>query len=65
MDGKIYGYGKEMNELKDTNFNIENDPEFYLHPYEEFGANFAKKVKWIFRNHYLRSKGEEAVSSER
>lgn len=50
MDGKIYGYGKEMNELKHKGykFNIGNDPEFCLHLYEEFGEDFAKRLNGSF-----------------
>ncbi len=50
MDGEIFGY----QELKHTltarghNFSINNDPEFVLHLYEEYGEDFAEKLNGSF-----------------
>src|SRR5450759_4228492 len=42
LDGKIYDYKEEMDELKKKGyeFNYENDPEFCLYSYEEYGKDF-------------------------
>jgi asparagine synthase (glutamine-hydrolysing) len=50
MDGKVYGYGEEILKLKRKGhiFNIENDPEFCLHLYEEYGKDFVKKINGDF-----------------
>ena len=50
MDGKIYGYGKEMDELKHKGykFNVGNDPEFCLHLYEELGEDFILRLNGSF-----------------
>jgi len=50
MDGKIYDYKKEMNELKvkGHKFSYCNDPEFCLHLYEEYGKDFVKKLNGDF-----------------
>jgi asparagine synthase (glutamine-hydrolysing) len=50
MDGKIYGYKEELNELKKRGyeFNNENDPEFCLHSYEEYGKDFVKTLNGDF-----------------
>ena len=47
MDGKIYDYGEQLNELKNRGhkFNNENDPEFCLHLYEEYREDFGEKLK--------------------
>ena len=49
MDGKIYGYEEEMNDLKDKHeIKVGNDPEFCLHLYEEYGYDFVKKLNGSF-----------------
>lgn len=49
MEGKIYGYEEEMNELKNKHdIKIGNDPEFCLHMYEEYGIDFVKKLNGSF-----------------
>ena len=50
MDGKIYDYGEQRNELKNRGhkFNNENDPEFCLHSYEEYGKDFIKRLNGSF-----------------
>lgn len=50
MDGKIYDYGEQLNELKNRGhrFNRENDPEFCLHSYEEYGKDFIKRLNGSF-----------------
>ena len=50
MEGKIYDYEKEMNELKrkGQRFNIKNDAEFCLHLYEEYEKDFVKKLNGNF-----------------
>jgi asparagine synthase (glutamine-hydrolysing) len=49
MYGKIYGYEEEMEKLKDKhNFIYNNDPEFCLHAYEEYGKEFVKKLNGSF-----------------
>jgi len=50
MDGKIYNYKNDMNELKKKGhqFNVGNDPEFCLHLYEETGTDFVKKLNGAF-----------------
>lgn len=45
MYGKIYGYEEELKMLKDKHkFIFDNDPEFCLHAYEEYGTEFVKKL---------------------
>lgn len=45
MYGKIYGYEEELKKLKGKyNFIYNNDPEFCLHAYEEYGTEFVKKL---------------------
>jgi asparagine synthase (glutamine-hydrolysing) len=50
MDGKIYDYKEKLNELKirGHKFNYENDPEFCLHSYEEYGKDFIKTLNGNF-----------------
>jgi len=50
MDGKIYDYGKELKKLKSGGhkFSIDNDPEFCLRSYEEYGKDFIKKLNGSF-----------------
>lgn len=50
MDGKIYNYGQQMDYLKNKGykFNNENDPEFCLHSYEEYGKDFIKGLNGAF-----------------
>jgi len=50
MDGKIYDYEEQLNELKRKGhkFNYENDPEYCLHSYEEYGEYFIKKLNGAF-----------------
>ena len=50
MDGKIYDYEEQLNELKNKGhkFNTENDPEFCLHSYEEYGKDFIKRLNGSF-----------------
>lgn len=50
MDGKIYDYKDKLNELKikGYKFNNENDPEFCLHSYEEYGKYFIKTLNGNF-----------------
>ena len=50
MDGKIYDYEEQLNELKNKGhtFNNENDPEFCLHSYEEYGKDFVKRLNGSF-----------------
>ncbi len=50
IDGKMYGYKEELNELKKRGykFNYENDSEFCLHSYEEYGKDFIKTLNGNF-----------------
>lgn len=50
MDGKIYGYKGKLNDLKNRGhkFRNENDPEFCLHSYEEYGKDFIKRLNGSF-----------------
>jgi asparagine synthase (glutamine-hydrolysing) len=50
LDGKIYDYKEEMDELKKKGyeFNYENDPEFCLYSYEEYGKDFVKTLNGNF-----------------
>jgi asparagine synthase (glutamine-hydrolysing) len=50
LDGKIYGYDAQLIELKKRGhkFNIENDAEFCLHSYEEYGKDFVKQLNGSF-----------------
>jgi asparagine synthase (glutamine-hydrolysing) len=50
LEGKIYDYKEEMNELKKKGykFNYENDPEFCLYSYEEYGKDFVKTLNGNF-----------------
>jgi len=50
MEGEIYDYSelkKELN-LKGHKFSINNDPEFVLHLYEEYGKSFVRKLNGSF-----------------
>jgi len=45
MDGEIFGYEKEKQDLESRHeFKINNDPEFCLHLYEEYGERFGEKL---------------------
>ena len=50
MDGKIYDYEDHMIELKKRGykFNNENDPEFCLNSYAEYGSEFIKNLNGSF-----------------
>ena len=49
MYGKIYGYEEEMEKLKHKHrFIFDNDPEFCLHAYEEYGTKFVKVLNGVF-----------------
>lgn len=50
MDGEIYDYQDLKEELvsKGHTFSIDNDPEFILHLYEEYGSNFVHKLNGSF-----------------
>ena len=50
MDGKTYDYEEQLNELKNKGhkFNNENDPEFCLHSYEDYGIDFVKNLNGSF-----------------
>ncbi len=50
MDGKIYGYKEKILELKQAGhkFKVNNEPEFCLHSYEEYGKKFVKELNGIF-----------------
>jgi asparagine synthase (glutamine-hydrolysing) len=50
MDGKIYGYEDRMNELKKNGhkFYHENDAEYCLHSFEEYGGNIFKNLNGYF-----------------
>ncbi len=50
MDGKIYGYEKEMNELKQKGYKFDygNDSEFCLYLFEELGKDFVKNLNGSF-----------------
>jgi len=47
MEGEIYDYQDLKEELisKGHKFSVNNDPEFVLHLYEEYGKKFEKKLK--------------------
>lgn len=50
MDGEIYDYQDMKNELviKGHTFSLNNDPEFILHLYEEYGIDFVQKLNGSF-----------------
>lgn len=50
MDGEIYDYEDLKNELiqKGHKFSINNDPEFILHMYEEYGTDLVNKINGSF-----------------
>lgn len=50
LDGKIYGYDREKNALKNKGhkFSTDNDPEFCLHLYETLGESFVQKINGNF-----------------
>jgi asparagine synthase (glutamine-hydrolysing) len=50
FDGKIYGYEKELDMLKEKGhtFRLDNDPEFCLHSYEERGKDFVRDLNGNF-----------------
>ena len=50
MDGEIFGYDEEKRklELSGHKFEFNNDPEFCLHLFEEYGERFAEKLNGSF-----------------
>lgn len=50
MDGEIFDYerDKEMLKQKKHTFHVNNDPEFCLHLYEEYGEKFVEKLNGSF-----------------
>jgi asparagine synthase (glutamine-hydrolysing) len=50
MDGKVFGYEEEKQKLKLRNhkFAVNNDPEYCLHLYEEYGEEFLQKLDGNF-----------------
>jgi len=50
MDGKVYDYREQLNELKNKGykFHNESEPEFCLHSYEEYGKDFIKRLNGSF-----------------
>ncbi len=50
MDGEIFDYNKDKEELKQKGykFHVNNDPEFCLHLYEEYGKKFVEKLNGSF-----------------
>jgi len=45
MDGEIFGYEKEKQDLESRHeFKINNDPEFCLHLYEEYGERLWNRL---------------------
>jgi asparagine synthase (glutamine-hydrolysing) len=50
MDGEIYDYDEEKERLKAKGhkFQVDNDPEFCLYLYEEYGEDFVKKLNGSF-----------------
>lgn len=50
MYGKIYDYQNSLNELKNRghHFTFENDAEFCLHSYEEYGTDFVSSLNGSF-----------------
>jgi len=50
MEGEIYDYQNMKEELvsKGHNFSVDNDPEFILRLYEEYGADFVHKLNGSF-----------------
>lgn len=50
MDGEIYDYQRMQDDLtsRGYQFNGDNDAEFLLHMYEEFGEDFAKDLNGAF-----------------
>jgi asparagine synthase (glutamine-hydrolysing) len=50
MDGKIYDLNFKITELKEKGhrFILENDPEFCLHAYEQYGKEFVQRLNGSF-----------------
>ncbi len=50
MEGEVYGYDDEKQHLieRGHRFRVNNDPEFVLHLYEEYGEEFALKLNGAF-----------------
>ena len=50
MDGEIYDYQDMKEDLvsKGHKFSVDNDPEFILHLYEEYGTDFVHKLNGSF-----------------
>lgn len=50
MEGEVYGYEDEKRELieRGHRFQVDNDPEYVLHLYEEYGEDFALKLNGAF-----------------
>jgi asparagine synthase (glutamine-hydrolysing) len=50
MDGKIYDSNSHINQLKRKghHFALENDPEFCLHAYEQYGKDFVQRLNGSF-----------------
>jgi len=50
MDGEIFDYEKEKEKIeqKGYKFYVNNDPEFCLHLYEEYGEKFVEKLNGSF-----------------
>jgi asparagine synthase (glutamine-hydrolysing) len=50
MDGEIYDYEEEKKRLKTKGykFRVDNDPEFCLYLYEEYGEDFVKELNGSF-----------------
>ena len=50
MEGEIYDYQNMKQELisKGHKFSVDNDPEFILHLYEEYGTDFVHKLNGSF-----------------
>lgn len=50
MDGEIYDYQKSKDELinRGHEFVVDNDPEFILHLYEEYGKDFISQLNGSF-----------------
>lgn len=63
MEGEIFGYEKERQNLasKGHKFKHNNDPEFCLHLYEEYGENFVKKLNGSFNLAVLEIKNRKLL----
>lgn len=50
MDGKIYDYEQQANNLKKSGhrFTVDNDADFCLHAYEEYGEEFVQNLNGSF-----------------